>query len=191
VNVEKFRVPEQDVVKAYENEGRRFGTTKFLMYTMPRIFLQRFKNDPKLQDFVARKCYLQVKISVQFYREQPIVGETFQLNRTITTFYDSNFRRREYLVQSINDLKGVLRSQTKRILAKIENYFEGSKSEWIVERIFKYDVRLIHYEPFFSISKGFLPTPEWLRGRKSIINIKNLDDQCFLKCIYRHYNKRR
>jgi hypothetical protein len=82
-----------------------------------------------------------------------------------------------------------LRSQTKRILAKIENYFEGSKSEWIVERIFKYDVRLIYYEPFFSISKGFFPTPEWLKGRKAIINIQNTDGQCFLKCIYRHYNK--
>jgi hypothetical protein len=43
VIVEKFHVPEQDAVQAYEKEGRQFGTTKFLIYTMPRIFLQRFK----------------------------------------------------------------------------------------------------------------------------------------------------
>jgi hypothetical protein len=109
VVVQKFRVPDHVVVQAYEDEGRRFGTTKFLQYTMPRIFLEHFKNNPLLRDFVNRKCYLQLKITVQFYREQPVVGETFQLNRTIPTFYDPNFRRREYLIQSINDLKVVIK----------------------------------------------------------------------------------
>jgi hypothetical protein len=36
---------------------------------------------------------------------------------------------------------------------------------------------------------AFIPTPDWLNKRRAIINIRNNDNDCFFKCIYRYFNR--
>jgi hypothetical protein len=59
--IEKLRVPGENVIKAFEDEGCKFGISKFLMYTMSRIFLQRFKDNTNLKNSllinVSRKVF--------------------------------------------------------------------------------------------------------------------------------------
>jgi hypothetical protein len=40
----------------------------------------------------------------------------------------------------------------------------------------------------YSFASGYVETPEWLKDRRAIINIKNKDDKCFIKCICRAIN---
>jgi hypothetical protein len=41
----------------------------------------------------------------------------------------------------------------------------------------------------FNNATGFIPTPDWLVKRRAIINIRNYDNDCFFKCIYRYFNR--
>jgi hypothetical protein len=40
----------------------------------------------------------------------------------------------------------------------------------------------------FARGNGYIETPKWLQNRRAIINIKNTDNQCFIKCLYRAIN---
>jgi hypothetical protein len=67
--------------------------------------------------------------------------------------------------------------------------FENNGSGWVIVRPLSYKIRFIKYNDMFRRARGFIPTPPWLHGRRAIINIENEDDYCFLKCIYRHFNR--
>jgi hypothetical protein len=49
-------------------------------------------------------------------------------------------------------------------------------------------IRFWEFRPMFLIASGFIETPKWLENRRAIINIKNKDNLCFIKCIYRALN---
>jgi hypothetical protein len=69
--------------------------------------------------------------------------------------------------------------------------FENQGSNWVIVRPLAFKLRLIKYTDRFRRARGFIPTPSWLHGRRAIINIQNEDDHCFLKCIYRYFNRDR
>jgi hypothetical protein len=72
----------------------------------------------------------------------------------------------------INDLK-----------EKVQNY-QGTGSNWTVEKIEKIDVRIGEYNPQYG---GCISTlPEFLKNKKALINIKSPDNKCFLYCIIAH-----
>jgi hypothetical protein len=68
------------------------------------------------------------------------------------------------------------------------NFSEGG-SDWMLDSLDMYHIRFWEYQPpiLSELSKptGYVPTPEWLQARRTTINIKNKDDQCFIKCLYR------
>jgi hypothetical protein len=61
---------------------------------------------------------------------------------------------------------------------------ELSGSQWMFQYAINAYVIFYKYTPF--IGRGYLPTPEWLKGSKSIVNIKNNDDSCYFWCILRY-----
>jgi hypothetical protein len=88
----------------------------------------------------------------------------------------------------MNDLRRALEGQVKEILAKIDAY-ENNGSDWVLNKPLSLKVRFIKRFDWFNRAKGFNETPEWLKNRKAIINIKNTYNNCFFKCIYRHFNR--
>jgi hypothetical protein len=69
--------------------------------------------------------------------------------------------------------------------------FENNGSGWVIVRPIAYKLRFIRYNDLFRRARGFIPTPSWLHGRRAVINIQNEDDYCFVKCIYRYFNRDR
>jgi hypothetical protein len=69
--------------------------------------------------------------------------------------------------------------------------FENNVSGWVIVRPLVFKIRFIKYNDMFRRARGFIPTPSWLDGRREVINIQNEDDYCFVKCIYRYFNKDR
>ena len=60
-------------------------------------------------------------------------------------------------------------------------------SGWTIEAILQHYVNIVKYVPLRGNS--YLPLPEELRNsNKSLINLKNEDDKCFLWCHVRHLN---
>jgi hypothetical protein len=88
----------------------------------------------------------------------------------------------------VDELKSVIERQSKDILPMMDK-FENQGSNWVIVRPLAFKLRFIRYTDVFRRARGFIPTPAWLHGRRAIINIQNEDDHCFLKCIYRYFNR--
>jgi hypothetical protein len=157
--------------------------------------LNILSNSQPFQDYIKAKTYVQVRFKAYFIHDKEYLTIN-SISGAKPTFYDTNFRKREYLLQSFNDLPKILAIQNGVILNKMLE-FETNGSDWIYQDPIKYQLRVIKYDPAFTNAKGYIPTPEWLLVRdkngklirsRSIIIIKNNDNRCFLKCIYRVFN---
>jgi hypothetical protein len=103
-------------------------------------------------------------------------------------FYPDKIIQRSNLVQSVDDIKRIVETQAEEILRIIHN-FEHEGSNWIIVKTLSFKLRFIKYLDTFNRARGFIPTPEWLAKRRAVINIQNEDENCFLKCIYRYFNR--
>jgi hypothetical protein len=100
----------------------------------------------------------------------------------------------DHIANDYEQLEKILRNHLdERIEETTTN--EGDSQTGIID-VTDYRVRFWEYRPsiirkvntVYAKGNGYIETPEWLQHRKAIINIKNTDDQCFIKCIYRAIN---
>jgi hypothetical protein len=49
-------------------------------------------------------------------------------------------------------------------------------------------LELTPFKPGIRKTRGYIPLYPWLRNRRGIVNIRNKDDMCFWKCLYRAFN---
>jgi hypothetical protein len=99
-----------------------------------------------------------------------------------------------HVVNNFEQLESVMRKHLAEIIEKTTTT-EGASDIGIID-IVSYHVRFWEYRPsvirkassIYAKGNGFIETPEWLQNRKAVINIKNTDDQCFIKCLYRAIN---
>ena len=56
--------------------------------------------------------------------------------------------------------------------------FEIKSSQWVLNRILNLELRITKYTPLPG--KSYVPLPEVLAKKKSIINVQYDDDKCFL-----------
>jgi hypothetical protein len=149
-----FRIPDQKVREFFDNVYiKKVGTSNFFKRVFSNVFMKEFRNNEQLKALVQNKCNVQVKTKVLLYREQPFEGaeQQFVLQFDEVVLYDPNFRRREYLVQSMDDLKKVLEKQAEVITERISKFFNMNHSEWIVHGILNYEIRIVQYQPDFNI----------------------------------------
>jgi hypothetical protein len=45
------------------------------------------------------------------------------------------------------------------------------------------------FKPGIRKARGYIELYPWLRKRKAVVNIRNSDEMCFWKCLYRALNK--
>ena len=67
-----------------------------------------------------------------------------------------------------------------KILASIEA-FEAKGSGWIFVKFVQIKVKVSKYHP--TSASSYIPTPIGLRGKTSLLNIRNNDENCFAYCI--------
>jgi hypothetical protein len=144
--------------------------------------MNNFTKDEKVLKLIKMKCYVQLKVYFAYYHDKPYEPTFKTLKRS---FYVDKLIQRSNLVQSVDELKSVLENQSIDILRMMDK-FENQGSNWVA-----FKLRFIRYTDVFRRARGFIPTPSWLHGRKAVINIQNEDDYCFLKCIYRYFNRDR
>ena len=85
----------------------------------------------------------------------------------------------------INYILG-LENVFQEILYRIDNWI-NKESDWIVELIESQYINVSTYIPLSGTSYVKLPA-EWRISKKGLINIKNIDQKCFLWCHIRHFN---
>jgi hypothetical protein len=147
--------------------------------------VNKVANDNTRIRMIKAKCYLQVKVRMEYYHDKP---DEPLFKTTKVPFYFVKIIDRSNLILSLDDLRKVAETQVLGILRMMDN-FEHNGSDWVLLRPIDFKFRLIRYKNGFKRARGFIPTPAWLNGRRAIINIQNKDENCFFKCIYRYFNR--
>ena len=76
----------------------------------------------------------------------------------------------------INDFNDFYDVATNKIMESMGAFVQNG-SGWNFERVLKFNVYVMEYHP---IRVGaYIPTPESIKGKYAVINIKNEDDRCF------------
>ena len=102
------------------------------------------------------------------------------------TYKTAYFNASAYIIMNNIDIKGSLKFSMEYILSKIASWiYEGSG--WTIQSVDNHYMNIVKYQPIRGSS--YIQLPEELRNSaKSLINLKNRDDECFRWCHVRHLN---
>jgi hypothetical protein len=145
--------------------------------------MNKFAKQEVIVKLIKVKCYVQLKVTFEFYHNKPY-EPTFKILKR--SFYVDKVIQWSNLVQSVEEFKSVIKNQSRDILRMIDK-FENNGSGWVIVRPLAFKIRFIKYNDMFRRARRFIPTPSWLHGRRAVINIQNEDDYCFMKCLYRYF----
>ena len=81
------------------------------------------------------------------------------------------------------DVKVILSQMIKEILEKI-GIFQMNGSGWYFKEVSSLEIHIVDYKPIKGSS--YIPLPDFIMNKKSIINIQNKDKKCFRWSILRY-----
>ena len=86
------------------------------------------------------------------------------------------FRSFQESVYSSTNVNEIYEKMTTKILETFANYLKNG-SGWVLERVIRLEINGSKLKPLRGSSH--IPLPKKLRDSKSLLNMKNTDDQCF------------
>lgn len=162
------------------------GDIKKFIHALNAKAIEIFANNANFVKFIKKRCYIQLRIKCTFFHEKPYLLSS-DISHAKPTFYTKNLKIRDNVAQSLDDVLPILNRQADEIYNQIIA-FENNGSDWRFLELISYKIRTFKYETYFNTCKGFIPTPDWLKNRKAVINIRNTDNNCLIKCIYREFH---
>ena len=85
------------------------------------------------------------------------------------------------------DVKEIIGNMFEEILLKIYDYnYRGS--DWYFREVLRLEIHVVDYKPMRGSS--YIPLPEFIKKKKTIINMGNKDDKSFLWCVLRYLHPR-
>ena len=169
----------KNFAKQYTIEGREgYGPKRYLLTAKPTILtFLRENNNIKLQ--LALKCRMKKIISkkimdgkITIRKEEVIYTEAYFLSKVEINFQGT-------------DVEDLYSKMMHKILVSLETFIrEGSG--WIFDRVEELHIHTVKYEPLKGSS--YIPLPKNLATKKALINMKNMDNECFKWCITRALN---
>ena len=95
------------------------------------------------------------------------------------------FNTETYINLESTNVKDILFQMIKEILEKISIY-QKYGSGWYFKEVLNLEIHIVNYKPIKGSS--YIPLPDFIMKKKSIINIQNKDNKCFLWSIHRYLN---
>jgi hypothetical protein len=108
--------------------------------------MTKIANDQTVLKLFKVKCYLQVKVVLEYYHDKP---HEPVLKTNKVPFYVDKVIQRSNLIQSQDDLRRVAETQVADILRKMDN-FEHKGSDWIILSPIEFKFRFIRYKNGFK-----------------------------------------
>ena len=103
--------------------------------------------------------------------------------KSITTGSQTYFNTETYINLESTDVKVILSQMIKEILEKISIY-QRNGSGWYFKEVSSLEIHIIDCKPIKGGS--YIPLPDFIMKKKSIINIQSKDNKCFLWSILRY-----
>lgn len=159
-----------------ESEDIGVDILKFFECVKPKVVMTM------RQEIRTRRCrkilfYVKLEYSKPNYQRENDneVDEDFQ-GPNITIHHSSCFE----VISSSTNLGKFYERQKNNILSYMDG-FETTGSGWRFEKILLLGMKSLNYSP--NRGGSFIPTPQELKKRNSLLNIRNSDEFCFLYCI--------
>ena len=93
------------------------------------------------------------------------------------------FNSRTHVNLEKTDVKVIIKEMIIVILENLINY-QKKGSGWYFKEVISLDIHIVEYKPMRGGT--YIPLPEFIMKKKSIINIQNKDNKCFLWSILRY-----
>ena len=103
--------------------------------------------------------------------------------KSLRHFTKVYFNTETYINLEKTDVKVILSQMIDEILEKISAYQENG-SGWYFKEVTSLEIHTVDYKPIKGSS--CIPLPDFLIGKKVLINMENKDDKCFLWCVLRY-----
>ena len=184
VNIVKKRIALRNRVKSFEvSLIERKDPSKQLYYTTPGVA-------EELQDILNRDVGMkaQVTLHVLFkkkkieYRDDGQAEEVFE-------YKDAYFNSTAFTILNEYQIIEALDKAAEEINNKIA-FWLSEGSAWTIVEIRSHFVNIVKYLPLRGNS--YIPSPKELRNSMcGLINLKNIDNECFRWCHNRHLNPRK
>ena len=84
-------------------------------------------------------------------------------------------------------MKVILSRMLREIMINLADY-QKNGSGWYFKEVISLEIHIVDYKPMKGSS--FIPLPEFIMRKKSIINMENKDDKCFLWSVLRYLHPR-
>ncbi|CAH3154498.1 unnamed protein product, partial [Porites evermanni] len=86
-----------------------------------------------------------------------------------------------------SDIKDIFKKSIVQINEKVSNY-QKNGSGWYFKEIYQLEIHTTQLKPMKGSS--YIPLPDWIMRKKSIVSIRNKDDKCFIWSVLRYLHPR-
>ena len=158
---------------------------KYVIEGIPRLLLIKYfeKKAPQIKDFLRNHRNTKVRMLLVCEMEkQNNIGE--DIKSIIRYVHDkAYFQSKTHINLEKIDVKVFLKEMIKEILDNL-SVFQLNGSGWYFKEVIRLEIHIVEYKPMKGGS--FIPLPKFITKKKSIINIQNKDNKCFLWSILRY-----
>ena len=169
-------------IKHEKSALKNFAET-YVIDGKPKIFPLEYFSEKATQIKEFLRNHRNIKVRM-------ILVSTMELeegveNARISTRSESKvyFNTETYINLESTDVKVILSQMIKEILEKI-SIFQMNGSGWYFKEVSSLEIHIVDYKPIKGSS--YIPLPDFIMKKKSIINIQNKDNKCFLWSILRY-----
>ena len=115
--------------------------------------------------------------------KQQIIEKTKGKSKIIFNQDDAYFVSKTHKNLEKTDVKVILSKMIKKIMERLA-YYQRNGSGWYFKEVISLEIHTVYYKPMKGDS--YIPLPEFLMRKKSIINMENKDNKCFLWSVLRY-----
>src|SRR5437868_3188344 len=93
---------------------------------------------------------------------------------------NAHFRTKTVITTEKRQIGQQLREGFTKMIKSMEEFLKQG-SGWIFEKCIKVEMKIVRFEPINPAQ--YIPLPTALKNKRSILNIRNTDNKCFVYCI--------
>ena len=162
---------------------------KYVIEGLPGLIpIQYFeKVAAQIKDFLRNHRNTKVRMIMVSEMERQIIEKLNGESKTTCEQDNAYFQSRTHINLEKTEVKVFLKEMIIEILGNLIIY-QKNGSGWYFKEVKRLEIHTVEYKPIRGSS--FIPLPNFIMGKKAIINMENKDDKCFLWSILRYLHPR-
>ena len=141
----------------------------------------------QLKEFLRNHRNIKLRMILICEMEQQINVKTKRETKINFNKDKAYFQSETHINLEKTDVKLILSQMLKEIMVNLANY-QRNGSGWYFKEVISFEIHTVDFKPVKGSS--YIPLPDFLMRKKTIINMENKDDKCFLWCVLRYLHPR-